>query len=79
MDSTHKIIHMDQFYTLLVQKFSSTWATGSHFGFMLIMQIAQGCIFGNQAKIIVETYKITNQQKNFIGKNFARFIKIQTD
>ena len=41
---------------------------------MLIMQIAQGCPVGNQAKIVVISHEITNQQKNFSGNNFSRFI-----
>ena len=40
---------------------------------MLIMQIAQGCPVGNQAKIVVISHEITNQQKNFSGNNFSRF------
>ena len=49
-------------------------ASGSHFGFMQIIRIAQTCPFGNQARFVLEPLYITKQQK----KNF-QFWKFQMD
>ena len=53
--------------------------SGSHLKFLQIIQVAQTCPFGNQARFVLEPLYSTKQQKHIIVHDISRFWKFQID
>ena len=69
-----EVLHIQKKYFFEVNIFH-----GGHFGFSGFHGVAQSCTLGNQAKFVLEPYRNTNLQKNFIVLEISRLIKFQLD